>query len=88
MRYTRIFENMVLHGHDKAFTKDGKQGLITVRCNCDYFEKRERKELPEYGFLIYTGPIDSYFASQGMPKLEYFLLGINCYCSLQLLDHS
>jgi len=27
--------------------------------------------LPDYGMLVYTGPIDAYFAQQGMPKLEY-----------------
>mmetsp|Transcript_59575 Transcript_59575/g.159263 ORF Transcript_59575/g.159263 Transcript_59575/m.159263 type:complete len:178 (-) Transcript_59575:75-608(-) len=27
--------------------------------------------LPNSGSLIYTGPIDTYFADQGMPKLEY-----------------
>lgn len=27
--------------------------------------------LPEYTFLVYTGPIDAYFGQQGMPRLEY-----------------
>merc|ERR1712048_723451 len=58
--YTRIFENMVLRDPN-----------ISIRVNCDFFAARENKELPEYNYLIYTGPIDSYFASQGMPKLEY-----------------
>merc|ERR1719343_141691 len=58
--YTRIFENMVLRDPN-----------ITIRVNCDYFAARENNELPEYGYLIYTGPIDAYFAAQGMPKLEY-----------------
>jgi len=58
--YTRIFENMLL-----------KDPNITVRLGVDYFKAREDKALPEYGMLVYTGPIDSYFAQQGMPKLEY-----------------
>eukprot|EP00928_Gymnodinium_smaydae_P032321 TRINITY_DN2343_c13_g1_i1.p1 TRINITY_DN2343_c13_g1~~TRINITY_DN2343_c13_g1_i1.p1 ORF type:complete len:495 (+),score=72.05 TRINITY_DN2343_c13_g1_i1:91-1485(+) len=58
--YTRIFENMVLRDPN-----------ITVRLNCDFFAAKEAGTLPEYGFMIYTGPIDAYFASQGMPKLEY-----------------
>jgi len=58
--YTRIFENMLL--------RDPK---ITVRVNCDFFKEREGGRLPKYSMLVYTGPIDSYFAQVGMPKLEY-----------------
>mmetsp|Transcript_7427 Transcript_7427/g.23033 ORF Transcript_7427/g.23033 Transcript_7427/m.23033 type:complete len:475 (-) Transcript_7427:307-1731(-) len=58
--YTRIFENMILNDPN-----------ITVRLNCDFFAAKEAGALPDYGFLVYTGPIDAYFASQGMPKLEY-----------------
>jgi len=58
--YTRIFENMVLRDPN-----------ITVRLNCDYFAAKEAGTLPDYGFMIYTGPIDAYFASQGLPKLQY-----------------
>jgi len=58
--YTRIFENMVLDDPN-----------IDIRLNCDFFEMRNSGRLPEYGFLIYTGPIDAYFAAEGMPKLEY-----------------
>jgi len=58
--YTRIFENMLLHDPN-----------ITIRLNVDFFQAREAGLLPEYGLLVYTGPIDSYFAQQGMPKLEY-----------------
>lgn len=58
--YTRIFENMML-GNSK----------ISVRLNCDFFKEREAGRLPEYGLLVYTGPIDSYFSQSGMPKLEY-----------------
>jgi len=58
--YTRIFENMLLSDPN-----------VTLRLNCDYFEQRSKGKLPKYGLLVYTGPIDSYFAQQGMPKLEY-----------------
>jgi UDP-galactopyranose mutase len=58
--YTRIFENMLL-----------RDSNITIRVNVDYFEAREQGKLPKYTHLVYTGPIDSYFAAQGMPKLEY-----------------
>jgi UDP-galactopyranose mutase len=58
--YTRIFENMLLHDPN-----------ISIRVGVDFFAAREAGELPEYGLLVYTGPIDSYFAQQGMPRLEY-----------------
>merc|ERR1712023_77060 len=58
--YTRIFENMLLDNP-----------LISIRLNCDFFKARAAGQLPKYGMLVYTGPIDSYFAQQGMPKLEY-----------------
>merc|ERR1712178_565523 len=44
---------------------------ITVRLGVDFFKSRDAGELLEYGMLVYTGPIDAYFAQQGMPKLEY-----------------
>ena len=56
--YTRIFENMLL----------GKAG-ITIRTGVDFFAVKE--QLPRCGLLVYTGPIDAYYASLGMPKLEY-----------------
>ncbi|CAK0904161.1 unnamed protein product, partial [Prorocentrum cordatum] len=43
---------------------------ISVRVNCDYFAEKDAGRLPEFGNLIYTGPIDTY-PDQGMPKLEY-----------------
>merc|ERR1719428_1841860 len=44
---------------------------ISIRLGVDYFEARDAGILPEYSMLVYTGPIDAYFAQQGMPKLEY-----------------
>jgi len=58
--YTRIFENMLLNNPN-----------ITLRLGVDYFKSRDAGLLPEYGMLVYTGPIDAYFSQQGMPKLEY-----------------
>merc|ERR1719181_1482169 len=58
--YTRIFENMLLHDPN-----------ITIRLNCDFFDAREKGLLPKHDLIIYTGPIDSYFAQQGMPRPEY-----------------
>jgi UDP-galactopyranose mutase len=42
---------------------------ITVRLNVDFF--KERPNLPKCGLTVFTGPIDAYYASQGLPKLEY-----------------
>ena len=58
--YTRIFENMLLRDPN-----------ITIRLNADFFAARSEGKLPSYNLLVYTGPIDSYFAQQGMPRLEY-----------------
>jgi len=56
--YTKMFENMLLNNKD-----------ITVRLNVDYFQVKEH--LPKHKLLVFTGPIDAYFASQGLDKLEY-----------------
>lgn len=56
--YTRIFENMLLGNP-----------LIDIRTGVDFFAVKD--SLPERGMLVYTGPIDAYYASLGMPKLEY-----------------
>ena len=32
---------------------------------------RVKNKLPDYDLLVFTGPIDAYFASEGLPKLEY-----------------
>jgi UDP-galactopyranose mutase len=58
--YTRLFENMLL-----------RDPRISIRINADFFKEREAGRLPSYKLLVYTGPIDSYFAQAGMPKLEY-----------------
>jgi len=57
--YTRLFENMLL-----------RDPRVTVKLNVDFFAARDAGLLPDFGTLVYTGPIDSYFARQGLPKLE------------------
>merc|ERR1712045_882367 len=56
--YTAIFEKMLLNNDD-----------ITVRLGVDYF--KVKSQLPKHKLLVFTGPIDAYFASQGLAKLEY-----------------
>lgn len=53
--YTRIFENMLL-----------SNPLITIRTGVDFFAVKE--QLPKRAMLVFTGPIDAYYASLGMPK--------------------
>lgn len=57
--YTEIFENLTRSCN----------GAIHVRLNVDYFDVKDK--LPKHKYLIFTGPIDAYFASMGMDKLEY-----------------
>ena len=54
--YTAIFERMLDHLS------------ITVLTNTDYFQVRD---LIQCGHTFFTGPIDAYFASMGLPRLEY-----------------
>lgn len=56
--YTAMFENMILNNPN-----------ITVRLNVDYFSVKEH--LPKHSLLVYTGPIDAFYASKGLAKLEY-----------------
>ena len=35
------------------------------------WRRQVRPQLPKHKLLIYTGPIDAYYASLGLPKLEY-----------------
>ena len=35
------------------------------------FYSQIKDVLPKHKLLVFTGPIDAYFASQGLPKLEY-----------------
>jgi UDP-galactopyranose mutase len=58
--YTRIFENMIMGDEN-----------ITVRLKVDFFEHREMFKALAKKSVVFTGPIDAYYASQGLPKLEY-----------------
>ena len=55
--YTAFFENLLTHP------------LISVLLDCNFFEIRSRIKpgVP----IIYTGPIDHYFAESGLPALQY-----------------
>jgi UDP-galactopyranose mutase len=57
--YTKFFENILEHP------------LISVKLNIDYFEFKKNNNLDKFKAIIYTGPIDSYFESNGYEKLQY-----------------
>ena len=46
-----------------------KDPNIDVRLNVDYFKVKDK--LPKHKLLIFTGPIDAFYADQGWQKLEY-----------------
>ena len=58
--YTKMFENMIMGDSN-----------ITVRLNVDFFKHKEMLQSRARKLTVFTGPIDAWFASQGLPKLEY-----------------
>jgi len=61
-KYQAIPEN----GYTKMIENMISHPNITVQLNTEY-----NHELHNSSVLIYTGPIDRYYASHGLPKLEY-----------------
>lgn len=57
--YTDFFQNLLNHEN------------ISVYLDTDFFEYKKDNDISEYCKIIYTGPIDHYFADSGYPKLEY-----------------
>ena len=57
--YTKFFENILDHP------------LIETKLNTDYFQFRKENNLNTFKGIIYTGPIDHYFSSEGYEKLQY-----------------
>lgn len=56
-------------GYTEFFVKLLHHDLIDVRLNTDFF--KIRSQIRNDSIIIYTGPIDYYFADQGFEKLEY-----------------
>lgn len=63
--YTRMFENMLDNPN------------IEVRLGVDFFEFRKHNDMTKFEKIIYTGPIDTYFADSGFEKLEYRSIDFN-----------
>mmetsp|Transcript_7125 Transcript_7125/g.13162 ORF Transcript_7125/g.13162 Transcript_7125/m.13162 type:complete len:439 (+) Transcript_7125:145-1461(+) len=55
--YTSFFVDLLEHKN------------IDVRLNTDFFDLK--KDIPTDKLIVYTGPVDLYFASQGHERLEY-----------------
>ncbi|GAB5353850.1 hypothetical protein AAMO2058_000069300 [Amorphochlora amoebiformis] len=56
-------------GYTQFFVSFLKHPLIDVHLNVDFFKLR--KDIPKDATIIYTGPVDYYFADQGYEPLEY-----------------
>ncbi len=56
-------------GYTEFFCRMLDHDLIDVRLNTDFFKLRS--EIRDDATIIYTGPVDYYFADQGFEKLEY-----------------
>lgn len=56
-------------GYTKFFEKLLASDKISVRLNTDYLDVRD--ELPEHSRVFFTGPIDAFFSTSGLPPLEY-----------------
>ena len=48
---------------------DKHRNNIDVKLNTDFFDIKDK--ITKEQIVIYTGPIDAYFADKGLPKLEY-----------------
>ncbi len=57
--YTAFFQTIL----------DKHKDNIDVKLNCDFFDIKD--QIRKEQIVIYTGPIDTYFADKGLPKLEY-----------------
>ena len=91
-----------LHLHVWEHTAEGPQdhcqaghGLLQVRRGNDKCFAWELKSihrivdsLPEHDLLIFTGPIDAYFASKGLPKLEYRSATLKLIKSMGLFEYN
>lgn len=64
--FTDKYQALPKEGYTKWFEKLLDHPLIEVRLNTDYFGTTW-----DCDSVIYTGPIDHYFAQAGLPKLEY-----------------
>ena len=65
-KYQALPKNGYTHFFEQLLNNDN----IEVRLNTDYFDFIKENDISDY-IVIFTGPIDHYFANTGMDKLEY-----------------
>eukprot|EP00529_Nitzschia_sp_RCC80_P000963 CAMPEP_0113467198 /NCGR_PEP_ID=MMETSP0014_2-20120614/14687_1 /TAXON_ID=2857 /ORGANISM="Nitzschia sp." /LENGTH=545 /DNA_ID=CAMNT_0000359491 /DNA_START=347 /DNA_END=1985 /DNA_ORIENTATION=+ /assembly_acc=CAM_ASM_000159 len=62
------YQALPTHGYTKFLANIMESPRITVKTETDYFEYKDRLRCKH---TYYTGPVDTYFADLGWPKLEY-----------------
>jgi len=65
--FTDKYQGLPKHGYTKLIESMLNHPNITVHLNTEYIPTSNI----QHNVLIYTGPIDAYYASSGFPKLEY-----------------
>lgn len=66
--FTDPYQGLPTHGYTRIFENMFHSERITVNLNTDYFKIKNDMNC---GHIYFTGPVDAYFAEQGMQKLEY-----------------
>lgn len=66
--FSDTYQALPENGYTPIFEKMFANPLITVLTSVDYFDVKASMNCKS---LYYTGPIDTYFADIGLPKLEY-----------------
>ncbi|XP_041356356.1 UDP-galactopyranose mutase-like [Gigantopelta aegis] len=68
-----IYQALPGDGYTAMITRMLNHSLITVKLNSDFFKLQRSKNIKIANFrkTFFTGPIDAYFASSGLEKLEY-----------------
>ena len=72
--FTDTYQVLPKRGYTAWFKQLLDHPNITARLGVDYFQIKEH--IPSNAIVIYTGPIDRYFADQGLESLEYRSLHI------------
>lgn len=66
--FTDKFQSLPVDGYTSIVANMLNHPNITVRLNTSW---EDIKNIAQFSILIFTGPIDQYFADRGLPPLEY-----------------
>jgi UDP-galactopyranose mutase len=64
------YQALPKNGYTNFFKKILDNNLIEVKLNTDFFDYKKKNNIKNKK-IIFTGPIDYYFSSKGLQKLEY-----------------